>query len=279
MFAAGMIEQLSFSLFLSYAGLAHYSVFPLSNVLFGGSDLQTYSIDQTFTYIPLVDNADGWVTPLSSISIDGFEQGFIADRVRFTTGTFLMLIPEQYYVAFISALIDIPSCGVFPSGFVNCPCPEDTQLAHTLTFRMGNVTLEVPPAAYFYQVSTIQIDQICYFFIGYYNASEVLLGTLFQTQFYMEYDYTGQRVGLARAAFSVPIEQSRSSGLRWWGWLMACFLIVCTVCFFVLLCRILKPKRGEKKRKHTSDEGEMLRTVAPSEAVSPRIAADKGVYS
>jgi hypothetical protein len=273
MFAAGMIEQLSFSLFLSYAGLAHYSVFPPSNVLFGGSDLQTYSIDQTFTYIPLVDNADGWVTPLSSISIDGIAQDFIADRVRFTTSTFLMLIPRQYYLSFASALINITSCGVFPSGYVNCPCPEYTQFEHTLTFRMGNVTLEIPPAAYFYQVNTNQVEDICYFFIGVNNASEVLLGTLFQTQFYMDYDYTGQRVGLARAAFSIPIVQPSSSGLKWWGWLMGSFLIVCTVCFFVLLCRILRPKRGRKKRKHTSDEGEMLRTVVPSEAASPEIAA------
>ena len=271
MHAAGMIESLSFALYLSYKGLDFYSVSPPSNLLFGGADLAKYSLDKVFTYIPLVESADGWVVELNNIWIDGVPLGFIADRVRFTTGTFLMLIPEPYYVDFAEALVNVTSCGVFPSGFINCPCPTQAQINHTLTFSLSNQTLSIPPAAYFYQVSPTQSDQLCYFFIGPSSASEIVLGTLFQTQFYMEYDYAGQKVGLARSVDSAPVKQESGRGLIWWGWLMAGFLSVCTGGFVFLLCRILKPKRGRKKRRNQSEDGEMLRTVGPSEAASPAV--------
>lgn len=152
--AAGVIEELSFALYLSYAGLGSREVAPPSHLEFGGSDLQKYSQEQDFTYLSLVKPADGWVVELSGVWIDGVEQGFIADRVRFTTGTFLILIPQPSFVSFAEALINVTSCGIFPSGFINCPCPAQSQSTHHLVFSLDNQTIAVPPAAYFYEVTS-----------------------------------------------------------------------------------------------------------------------------
>jgi len=105
----------------------------------------------SFAYVPLVEGAQGWVVELDGVWIDGVDMGFVADRVRFTTGTFLMLIPAPHYLSFIQPLINITTCGLFPSQFMDCPCSQ-AQLTHNLTLVVGKLRLEVPSAAYFYEV-------------------------------------------------------------------------------------------------------------------------------
>jgi len=89
----------------------------------------------------------------------------------------------------------------------------------------------------------------CYLFISSIDGDEIVLGILFQTQFYMEYDYEKGRIGLAQAAKGEKIRGNSVKGLRWWGWLMACCLIICTLAFLYLLYQLLVPKRIRKHKK------------------------------
>jgi len=84
----------------------------------------------------------------------------------------------------------------------------------------------------------------------------------------MEYDYEGQRVGLARAAKSISVQVDTSSELTWWGWLMACVLMICTIAFFYMLFRLFKPNRKRKIRQTPSNEGQMLQSLDPRPVLS-----------
>lgn len=150
--AAGMIEKLSFSLYVSYTCFRYSEVTPPSNLLFGTSDLVAYSTDSSFAYVPLVEGADGWVVELEGLWIDGKDLGNIATRVRFTTGSLLMSLPHSHYLSFLSNLINITTCGQFPSLIINCPCPTQPLYSRNLTLSLPGLVLEVPPAAYFYEV-------------------------------------------------------------------------------------------------------------------------------
>lgn len=152
--AAGYISNLTYSVYLSYAGLGHEQVRPPSNVVFGGSRLDVYSSDDEFLYISLVENATGWVVPLEGIWINGVQQPYITNQVRFTTGNFLMLIPENSYMHFINTLLNNTQCGRFPSDYINCPCPDDDK-EYTVTFILDENMVEVPSNAFFYKVSLI----------------------------------------------------------------------------------------------------------------------------
>ena len=110
------------------------------------------------------------------------------------------------------------------------------------------------------------MENSCYLLIANYSGTEIVLGTLFQTQFYMEYDYEKGRIGLARAVKSVPVRENSREGLLWWGWVMASLLIICTIGFFYLLYRLFKPNRKQKLRKNSLNEREMLKSIKTTES-------------
>lgn len=109
------------------------------------------------------------------------------------------------------------------------------------------------------------MENSCYLLIAEYSGTEIVFGTLFQTQFYMEYDYEKGRIGLARAVQSVPVKENSRKGLLWWGWVMASLLFICTICFFYLLYRLFKPNRKRKLRETSLNEGEMMKSIKKSE--------------
>lgn len=153
MYYSGRIEKRSFALYFSYTGLDHYEVSLPSSIIFGGSDLYTYSLGGSFVYIPLVTDADGWVVELGEVWINGQLQSVSASQARFSTGTILMFIPDSAYSNFVTALNNNTSCGSFPNHMISCPCSAGAKYP-SIFLELGGVMFQIFPEAYVYQVKS-----------------------------------------------------------------------------------------------------------------------------
>jgi hypothetical protein len=152
LYSLNVTQKRSFSLYFSYAGLENYEVSLPSNLQFGTSDLFTYSTDPVFSYIPLVDWADGWVVQLGGVWINEERQETAANQARFSTQTMLMCIPHSAYANFISQLNNSTNCGSFPNHMISCPCSADSEYPN-LTLELGGMVISVSSEAYIYRVS------------------------------------------------------------------------------------------------------------------------------
>ena len=161
-----------------------------------------------------------------------------------------MLLPEGDYNTTRQRIVGDHICGRFQNGAITCPCPNSQQQYPSITLHFPTFSVQVDQSAYFFKVLLTQSNGICYVLMGPYAGTDLVLGTLFLKQFYVQYDYEKKRVGMARAVLSVIVDETgKGVQLEWWGWFMLAMLVVAFVVCLGMVKKVVRGRKGGGKKR------------------------------
>ena len=171
-------------------------------IIFGGTD-ETKFVGP-MVRLPVIDPSRYWAVTMDELRVGNFTMGTDLQVIVDTGSSICIGPPDQ--VANLHAIID-GTKAEGNSGEYNVGCPENPEALPDVTFKLGGLEFTLDPMQY-----TIQVDQdSClsgFMELDLPKPYSWLLGDIFLSTIYTEYDCEKKTVGFAKRPSSAAVPKS-----------------------------------------------------------------------
>lgn len=220
---SGVIESASFSVYIGDNDYDRKNEKITSNVIFGGHDIEKYSLDSSFKYIDLIKTGY-WSVPLDQIIVENSKIAKKTSIAILDTGTSLLVGPSSDVSEIFAKIKKNSNCKF--EGFLICTCKSLSELP-VIEFVLDGHSYDINPEEY-----AIKEGDSCIVLISGSQFGLWILGDVFLRSYYTYYDMDNKRVGIARST-SASKPRSNSNGFRTFMIVVLVGLVLSVIAFFV----------------------------------------------
>ena len=207
-----------------------------SIIIFGGSDLSTYSPLNFTNKIDVLDTGF-WSVPLRTASLGTQLLNISSEYAMVDTGTSLLSVYEADYAGLIARVVEgFESCAQPPGGFLGCNCNNSSDFPN-ITLTLGGYDIDISPEHYI-QEGGSEANRRCFLLIQSSSfqlpggTPAWILGDVFIRGYYMEFDMQEMTIGIAGGRTSRYISSNYSRFHVWVIVVAACLVVISVVLIF-----------------------------------------------
>ena len=192
----GLIPKALFAIYLSDNDFTSQNTKPLSNIMIGSYDLETYASDSKIRWVKVFSESGYWTVRLNSVSVGNNEVRMRESVVgMIDTGTSLMLAPGKEAFEIMHFIARGGYCWDYKD-FWMCDCGNKFRVTDypELVLGIGEHYFSIPPQMYFWKFG--DFCQLLVVSLGKKNFW--VLGDVFLRKFYTIFDMENSRLGLVK---------------------------------------------------------------------------------
>lgn len=186
----GLIQNATFSFYLSDDGFLSVDTTPESAFTIGGYDVKEYANNSAIHWMKIYETGY-WTLPLSKVHYGGVDLGGPASYAIIDTGTSLIMGPSDK-VSKITEIIQKKHKGVcmIIEGFTICECSSADEF-NGLSLIMEGVEYYIESKHLF-----LENEGFCILLMQAFDAEIWILGDVFLRRYYSIYDMDNMQIGL-----------------------------------------------------------------------------------